>query len=180
MMSLPAVAIAIVYPFLKRFFVLPQAFLGLAFSFGIPMAYAAVYDAVPPLALVAARAERLLGDGLRHRVRDGRSRRRSPARPADIGDRVRALDVFAVMLCYAIYLGGMAVVGQYWLAGPFYYAGLVVGARVRALAFLADPHTRSRPLLPRLPAQSLARASRCSPASQLDFAVRAKAWPQTL
>src|SRR5689334_9582523 len=45
--SVPALAIAIVYPFFKRFFALPQAFLGIAFSFGIPMAYAAVQNDVP-------------------------------------------------------------------------------------------------------------------------------------
>jgi len=39
--SLPAVATAIAYPFMKRFFVTPQLVLGIAFSFGIPMAYAA-------------------------------------------------------------------------------------------------------------------------------------------
>src|SRR6185436_11555950 len=43
--SVPALAIAIAYPFFKRFFFLPQAFLGIAFSFGIPMAFAAVRDA---------------------------------------------------------------------------------------------------------------------------------------
>src|SRR5436305_4549079 len=41
LLSLPALAIAIAYPFFKRFFFLPQAFLGIAFSFGIPMAFAA-------------------------------------------------------------------------------------------------------------------------------------------
>ena len=50
LLSFPAVAIAVVYPFFKRFFVLPQAFLGIAFSFGIPMAFAAVHDTVPPIA----------------------------------------------------------------------------------------------------------------------------------
>src|SRR5512137_353221 len=49
LLSFPAVGIAFVYPFFKRFFVLPQAFLGIAFSFGIPMAYAAVYDSVPAI-----------------------------------------------------------------------------------------------------------------------------------
>ena len=40
----PRSAIAAAYPFFKRFFALPQAFLGIAFSFGIPMAFAAVFD----------------------------------------------------------------------------------------------------------------------------------------
>ena len=44
LLSIPALLIAIVYPFFKRFFALPQAFLGIAFSFGIPMAFAAAFD----------------------------------------------------------------------------------------------------------------------------------------
>ncbi|MEO8486913.1 MAG: 4-hydroxybenzoate octaprenyltransferase, partial [Betaproteobacteria bacterium] len=38
LLSVAALAIAVAYPFFKRFFALPQAFLGIAFSFGIPMA----------------------------------------------------------------------------------------------------------------------------------------------
>src|SRR5207247_10438571 len=49
LLSLPAIAITVFYPFTKRFFALPQAVLGIAFSFGIPMAYASVEGAVPPL-----------------------------------------------------------------------------------------------------------------------------------
>lgn len=50
LLALPAVAISIAYPLFKRFTHLPQAFLGIAFSFGIPMAFAAVLDRVPSLA----------------------------------------------------------------------------------------------------------------------------------
>jgi 4-hydroxybenzoate polyprenyltransferase len=46
-LSLPALAVAIVYPYAKRFVAMPQAVLGVAFSFGIPMAYAAVQSTVP-------------------------------------------------------------------------------------------------------------------------------------
>jgi 4-hydroxybenzoate polyprenyltransferase len=45
--SFAALAVAIVYPFAKRFVAMPQAVLGVAFSFGIPMAYAAVTGVVP-------------------------------------------------------------------------------------------------------------------------------------
>jgi 4-hydroxybenzoate polyprenyltransferase len=45
--SFAALAIAIAYPFAKRFVAMPQAVLGVAFSFGIPMAFAAVQNAVP-------------------------------------------------------------------------------------------------------------------------------------
>ncbi|MEN9887022.1 MAG: hypothetical protein RL758_1600 [Pseudomonadota bacterium] len=48
--SFPALAVAIFYPFSKRFFSMPQAVLGVAFSFGIPMAFAAVTGEVPALA----------------------------------------------------------------------------------------------------------------------------------
>ena len=45
--SFPALAVAIVYPFAKRWVSMPQAVLGVAFSFGIPMAYAAVQGRIP-------------------------------------------------------------------------------------------------------------------------------------
>lgn len=41
LMSVPALAVAVAYPYMKRFFVTPQLVLGIAFSFGIPMAYIA-------------------------------------------------------------------------------------------------------------------------------------------
>jgi len=48
--SFAALAVAVVYPYAKRFVSMPQAVLGVAFSFGIPMAFAAVQSRVPPLA----------------------------------------------------------------------------------------------------------------------------------
>ena len=48
--SFAALAIAIVYPFAKRYIAMPQAVLGVAFSFGIPMAFAAVQSRVPLVA----------------------------------------------------------------------------------------------------------------------------------
>jgi 4-hydroxybenzoate polyprenyltransferase len=49
-LSFPALAIAIAYPYAKRVVAMPQAVLGVAFSFGIPMAFAAVQADVPPVA----------------------------------------------------------------------------------------------------------------------------------
>lgn len=49
-LSLVAIVLAATYPFFKRFTYLPQFYLGLAFSWGIPMAFAAVTEAVPTLA----------------------------------------------------------------------------------------------------------------------------------
>lgn len=51
-LSFAALAITLAYPFAKRVVSMPQAVLGVAFSFGIPMAFAAVQGAVPPLAWV--------------------------------------------------------------------------------------------------------------------------------
>ena len=45
--SFPALAVTLIYPYAKRVVSMPQAVLGVAFSFGIPMAYAAVQGRVP-------------------------------------------------------------------------------------------------------------------------------------
>jgi 4-hydroxybenzoate polyprenyltransferase len=50
MWSIAALAVALVYPYAKRFVSMPQAVLGVAFSFGIPMAYCAVLGNIPPQA----------------------------------------------------------------------------------------------------------------------------------
>ena len=46
-LSVLALLLAFIYPFTKRFFAMPQAILGIAFGFGIPMAYAAILDSIP-------------------------------------------------------------------------------------------------------------------------------------
>ena len=51
-LSLPAVLISAIYPFMKRYISIPQAVLGVAFSWGIPMAYAAVGAQIPWLEVV--------------------------------------------------------------------------------------------------------------------------------
>ena len=48
--SVAALAVTVIYPYTKRFFSMPQAVLGVAFSFGIPMAFSAVRGEVPPVA----------------------------------------------------------------------------------------------------------------------------------
>jgi 4-hydroxybenzoate polyprenyltransferase len=141
--SVPALLIAIAYPFAKRVFVLPQAILGIAFSFGIPMAYAAVYNQVPPFAwqmllinlfwVIAYDTEYAMVD------RDDDIR---------IGIHTSALtfgrfDVAAVAICYALYLAGMAWVGWRLKFGPIYYSGLAV-ALVIAGYHIALIRTRER------------------------------------
>ena len=51
-LSVLALLVAFIYPFTKRFFAMPQAVLGIAFGFGIPMAYAAILDFIPLVAWI--------------------------------------------------------------------------------------------------------------------------------
>jgi 4-hydroxybenzoate polyprenyltransferase len=110
-LSLVAVLIAASYPYFKRFFALPQAYLGIAFGFGIPMAYAAVQNTVPYQAwlLLLANVFWALAYDTEYAMVD---------RDDDlkIGIRTSAItfgrfDVMAVMLCYATSLGLIAWVG---------------------------------------------------------------------
>jgi 4-hydroxybenzoate polyprenyltransferase len=78
--------ITLAYPFAKRWVSMPQAVLGVAFSFGIPMAFAPCWAAPRSChqrrgatGLGAAAGQPVLGAGLRHRVRHGRPRRRPEA-----------------------------------------------------------------------------------------------------
>jgi 4-hydroxybenzoate polyprenyltransferase len=125
LLSVPAVAIAFVYPFFKRFFALPQAFLGIAFSFGIPMAYAAVHDAMPWIAwgLLALNLFWVVAYDTEYAMVDRDDDLRLGLRTSAIA--FGRADVAAVMLCYAVYLGGMAYVGWRLHMGALYYTGLL-------------------------------------------------------
>ena len=141
MWSLPAVAIAIAYPFCKRFFAIPQAFLGIAFSFGIPMAYAAVQDRVPAFAwlLLAINLFWVIAYDTEYAMVDR-------ADDVKIGIRTSALtfgryDVAAVALCYAVYVAGMLWVGHARGLGVIYFAG-IGGAALIAVHHLATIRAR--------------------------------------
>jgi 4-hydroxybenzoate polyprenyltransferase len=130
MLSFAALAIAVIYPFLKRFFWMPQAWLGVAFGFGIPMAFAAQLDAVPPLAwaLLAANILWTIAYDTEYAMVDRDDDLR-------IGIRTSAIlfgryDVAAVMACYALFLAIMAAIGQYMRYGAPYHAGLAVAAAI--------------------------------------------------
>jgi 4-hydroxybenzoate polyprenyltransferase len=176
--SVPALAIAIAYPFFKRFFAVPQAFLGIAFSFGIPMAYAAVWNGVPPIAWI------LLGINLlwvmAYDTEYAMVDRDDDAR---IGIRTSALtfgryDVAIVALCYALYLGGMASVGWRLKLGPMYYAGLSVATVIAAYhVWLIRGRVRERCFKAFLHNHWLGFAVFAGIA--LDFALRLRLWPRT-
>ncbi len=107
--SFGALAVAIAYPFAKRFFAMPQAVLGVAFSFGIPMAFAAVQSQVPPLAWLL-----LLGNLFWVLAYDTEYAMVDRDDDLRIGMKTSAItlgrfDVLAVLLCYLIYLSIWAV-----------------------------------------------------------------------
>lgn len=121
-MSVAAVAIAASYPYFKRFFAIPQAYLGIAFGFGIPMAFAAVQNTVPPAAWLL-----LLGNIFWAVAYDTEYAMVDRDDDLKIGIRTSAItfgrfDVLAVMLCYAVSFAITLAVGlQYglrlWLIG---------------------------------------------------------------
>ena len=104
MWSFAALAIAIAYPFAKRFVSMPQAVLGVAFSFGIPMAFAAVQGRVPLLAWIL-----LLGNLFWVLAYDTEYAMVDRDDDLKIGMKTSAItlgnyDVAAVMLFYVIYV----------------------------------------------------------------------------
>ncbi len=130
LMSFPAVFLATSYPYTKRFLSIPQAYLGIAFGFGIPMAFAAQLGSVPPVAwlLLVANVFWAIAYDTEYAMVD---------RDDDIhlGIHSAALlfgryDVAAIMACYAITLILLAVVGQVIGSGWPYFAGLIVAAGI--------------------------------------------------
>jgi 4-hydroxybenzoate polyprenyltransferase len=154
-LSVVALFVAGSYPFMKRFFAIPQAYLGIAFGFGIPMAFAACRAGAGARVGDAAR-ERVLVGGLRHRICDGRPRRRPQDRHQDVGATFGRFDVAAIMLCYAVTLGIYAWIGA-TLGFGSRSGRLGRGARLRAVSLHADQGPRADAVLRRVPAQQLAR-----------------------
>lgn len=127
-LSVLAVAIAAIYPFTKRFFVLPQAVLGVAFGFGIPMAFAAHLSQVPQPAwvLLAANVFWAIAYDTEYAMVDR-------ADDLKIGIRTSALtfgryDVAAVMACHALFLLIMVWIGTVFRPGWYFYLGLGIAA----------------------------------------------------
>ena len=124
-LSIAAVAIAASYPYFKRFFAIPQAYLGIAFGFGIPMAFAAVQDTVPAAAwlLLVANVFWAVAYDTEYAMVD---------RDDDlkIGIKTSAItfgryEVMAVMLCYAFAFALILLVGWQYGLRFWFVAGLL-------------------------------------------------------
>jgi 4-hydroxybenzoate polyprenyltransferase len=131
-LSVAALAIIVIYPFLKRFFVLPQAWLGIAFGFGIPLAYAAQLALVPTAAwvLLAANVFWAIAYDTEYAMVDRDDDLKLGLKSSAI--LLGRYDVAGVMICHAIFLTVMAVAGTWYRLGSFYYGALVVAAALAA------------------------------------------------
>ena len=121
--SFAALAVAVAYPFAKRYVAMPQAVLGVAFSFGIPMAFAAVQSRVPLTAWVL-----LLGNLFWVLAYDTEYAMVDRDDDLRIGIKTSAItlgraDVAVVMACYAAYLViWAAALMDAALGAPFFIA----------------------------------------------------------
>jgi 4-hydroxybenzoate polyprenyltransferase len=132
LLSFVALFVAGTYPLFKRFFAIPQAYLGIAFGFGIPMGYAAQLGTIPATAwwMLGANVLWAIAYDTEYAMVD----RDDDVR---IGIRTSALtfgrfDVAAVMLCYAGTLAILAAIGYAHAFGVAYYAGLALAGAMMA------------------------------------------------
>ena len=142
LLSIRAILLAASYPYTKRFLVIPQAYLGIAFSFGIPMAFAAQLNTVPEVAwwLVLANLFWVIAYDTEYAMVD---------RDDDIhlGIHSSALlfgkyDVVAVMICYGATLNILVMVGQMLEKGWIYYVGLAVATAIAVYHFTLIQHRK--------------------------------------
>ena len=135
-LSVVALALAAIYPFLKRVFWLPQAWLGVAFGFGIPMAFAAHQNLVVPLAwtVLAANVFWAIAYDTQYAMVD---------RDDDVklGLKSSAIlfgrhDVLAIMICYVAFLVIMIYVGYWARLGAAYFSGLIAVCALVAYEYM--------------------------------------------
>jgi len=126
--ALAALPVAAAYPYFKRFFSIPQAMLGIAFSFGIPMAYCAIQGRLPAEALwmLVANFFWVMAYDTEYAMVDRDD-------DAKLGIHSSALlfgraDVAIVALCYAVYLLAMAVLAWTAHLGPAFAVGWITAA----------------------------------------------------
>ena len=126
--SVGALAVTVLYPYTKRFFSMPQAVLGVAFSFGIPMAFSAVRGDIPAAAwaLIVGNLFWVLAYDTEYAMVDRDDDLRIGIRTSAI--TLGRFDVAAVMAFYSVYLTVWGLVGLDLGLGAAYFAGLGLAA----------------------------------------------------
>jgi 4-hydroxybenzoate polyprenyltransferase len=135
LLSLLALAIACLYPFAKRFFALPQLFLGIAFGFGIPMAFAAIRNQLPweCWALLAANVCYAFAYDTEYAMVDRDDDLKIGIRSSAI--TLGRYDVAAVMASYVLMLSVLSWIGIRLDFGWPYDAGLAAAAGMMVYHF---------------------------------------------
>ena len=140
LLSFPALFVAISYPYTKRFFAIPQAYLGVAFGFGIPMAFAAQTGSVPLLAwiLLLANIFWAVAYDTEYAMVDRND-------DAKLGIHTSAIlfgkyDVIAIMFCYVATIAILAAVGVTLKLSAVYYGGLAVAAGIATYHYFLIRH----------------------------------------
>jgi 4-hydroxybenzoate polyprenyltransferase len=130
LLSVPALLITAAYPYGKRYFALPQAFLGIAFSFGIPMAFASVYGEVTPLGwtLFAINLFWVMAYDTEYAMVDRDDDLKLGLKTSAI--TFGRFDVLVVMFCYAVYLTGLTWIGSERQMGPLFYVGVLAASLI--------------------------------------------------
>ena len=150
LLSVIGLAITIGYPFAKRFLAMPQAVLGVAFSFGIPMAFAAAQgghqwsiDSVPwhAWALLASNLFWVLAYDTEYAMVDRDDDLKIGMKTSAIS--LGRFDVAAVMAFYAVHLASWTLLGRLLGLGLWFYVG-VAAAAVQALWHFTLIRGRSR------------------------------------
>jgi 4-hydroxybenzoate polyprenyltransferase len=135
-LAVAGAAVALSYPLFKRFFPLPQAWLAIAFSFGIPMAFAAVRGEVPVIGwwLFAANLFWVIAYDTEYAMVDRDDDLRIGLRSSAI--LFGRADVAAVAGCYAAYLLLLAAIGvALHFSWPF-FVGWGAAAAIAAYHFM--------------------------------------------
>lgn len=123
-----AAVIAALYPFMKRYTYMPQAVLGIAFSCGIPMAFAATRGEIPQLAwlLLVANMIWTVAYDTEYAMVDRDDDLKLGLKSTAI--LFADLDKFMVGLLQVLFLGAMLLIASKVEPGSFFYAGLGVAA----------------------------------------------------
>jgi 4-hydroxybenzoate polyprenyltransferase len=139
-LSVVGLFLAATYPYLKRYTYLPQVYLGLAFGWGIPMAFAAVQGTVPPVAWVLYCANILWAtayDTWYAMVdRDDDIRAGSKSTAILFGD----LDLVAQGVLYALVFLALYLVGRQAQLGMYYWAAMAVAVLLVIYEFVIARH----------------------------------------
>jgi 4-hydroxybenzoate polyprenyltransferase len=125
-LSLVALFIAATYPYMKRFFPLPQAYLGIAFGISIPMAFAAYQNTVPMLAwiLLLANVFWAIAYDTEYAMVDRDDDMKMNLKSSALLFGV--FDVAMTMLFHTLFLAVMAGVGVWQKLGLIYFLGLAI------------------------------------------------------